>query len=68
MSRTYKTNELEIGDYIQIALCDGWYKITGFTGSTYVDLVDDFGSPADCLPEDITDVKLESEMPYGENF
>jgi len=52
------------GDYVKLNLCEGWYKVV-FVSDDYIDLVDDFGMNTDARYEDITDLKLESEMDYN---
>ena len=65
----FKIMDLEEGDYVQLKLRDGWYKITGFSGArSDIDLINSCCTSVDCDIDDIADVKLESEMPYGENF
>ena len=69
---TYKTNDLEVDDYVKVRACDDWFKITGFTkistGTIYIECCNNWGSVMDCMAIDIEDVLLESEMPFGENF
>ena len=65
MSRTYQHADTETGDYIQLNLCDGWFRIT-YKGDEGFDCEDKFGFESTLNPySDITDLKLPSEMEYA---
>ncbi len=60
----YTKDDVEIGDYIKLFLCESYYKITG-KDQTYIDLVNEFGSQTDARYEDIQNLLLASEMDYA---
>ncbi len=64
IKKMYTQNDVEIGDYAKINLCDGYYKIIG-KDKTYIDLIDNFGSQTDAQYQDIKDILLASEMDYA---
>lgn len=66
----FKLNDFEIGDYVKICNSERWLKVISFAPwpYKYIDCIDSFGSVTDVRPEEILEVRLESEMSSGENF
>lgn len=57
-------DDLEIGDYVQISMCEGYFRVTSVDDNdNSFDAVDKFGTPYTMLsPDDVVDFKLESEI------
>ena len=65
MARRYTKDDIETGDYIQLNLCEGWFRITHIA-EDHFDAIDDFGTDTTYNQfEDIADLKLPSEMDYA---
>jgi hypothetical protein len=62
----YKIENVDAGDYVQLYLCDEWYKVTKvYPDSDYIDIITDFGTPTDAHISDVSDIRLPSEMDYA---